>query len=106
MAVKMTLAMVATALAADDDHRVLQPRTHAGARRRRSSSRNLEQLAQSTAGRISQLLGDSRNLADYVGTDDDFVAYLAKPTPTGTTATLAQAARAWSRPTPTSSSRW
>ena len=40
--------------------------------------RNLEQLAQSTAGRIAQLLGDSRNLADYVGTDDDFVAFLAE----------------------------
>ena len=42
--------------------------------------RNLEQLAQSTAGRIAQLLGDSRNLADYLGTDEDFVAYLSRPT--------------------------
>src|SRR6185436_15859160 len=46
--------------------------------------RYLERLAQSTAGRISQLLGDSRNLADYVGTDDDFLAYLQKPTTGGT----------------------
>ena len=45
---------------------------------------NLEQLAGSTAGRISQLLNDSRNLADYVGTDEDFVAYLQKPTAAGT----------------------
>jgi C4-dicarboxylate-specific signal transduction histidine kinase len=50
--------------------------------------RNLEQLAQSTAGRVSQLLSDSRVLADYVGTDEDFVAYLTKPTKEGTAATL------------------
>ena len=40
---------------------------------------NLEQLAQSTAGRLSQLLEDSRNLANYLGTDDDFVGYLNQP---------------------------
>ena len=52
--------------------------------------RNLEQIAQSTAGRIGQLIGDSRNLAKYVGTDDDFVAYLARPTKAGTSAILAK----------------
>ena len=31
--------------------------------------RNLEQLAQSTAGRISQLIADMRGLADYLGED-------------------------------------
>jgi C4-dicarboxylate-specific signal transduction histidine kinase len=41
--------------------------------------RNLEQLSQSTAGRIAQLIGDSRNLANYLGTDDDFVQFLSKP---------------------------
>lgn len=46
----------------------------------RSELRNLEQLAQSTAGRISQLLGDSRNLANYLGNDEDFLALLKKPT--------------------------
>src|SRR5690606_6475807 len=38
--------------------------------------RNLEQLPESTAGRIAQLLQDNRTLAEYVGTDEDFVAYL------------------------------
>jgi C4-dicarboxylate-specific signal transduction histidine kinase len=52
--------------------------------------RNLEHLAQSIAGRISQLLDDSRNLANYLGTDEDFVAYLARPDPAGTTAILAK----------------
>ena len=45
----------------------------------RNELRNLEQLSQSTAGRIAQLIGDSRNLANYLGTDDDFVAFLSKP---------------------------
>ena len=49
---------------------------------------NLEQLAQSTAGRIAQLLGDSRNLADYLGTDEDFVGYLSHPTSAGSSAIL------------------
>ncbi|HST00327.1 MAG TPA: cache domain-containing protein, partial [Usitatibacter sp.] len=52
--------------------------------------RNLEQLAQSTAGRISQLVAAMRGLADYVGTDDDFVAFLAHPSPKGTKETLAK----------------
>ena len=50
--------------------------------------RNLEQLAQSSAGRIAQLLGDSRNLANYVGTDEDFVAYLSRPTADASAAIL------------------
>lgn len=45
--------------------------------------RNLEQLAQSTAGRVSQLIGDSRNLADYLGRDNDFVEFLDHPTQAG-----------------------
>ena len=45
--------------------------------------RNLEQLAQSTAGRVSQLIGDSRNLADYLGRDNDFVEFLDHPTGPG-----------------------
>ena len=52
--------------------------------------RNLEQLATSTAGRISQLIADFHGLADYVGTDDDFVDYLAHPTPKGQLDTLAK----------------
>jgi C4-dicarboxylate-specific signal transduction histidine kinase len=46
--------------------------------------RNLERIAESTAGRIAQLLGDSRNLADFLGTDEDFVSFMERPTPTGT----------------------
>lgn len=87
IAVKMGLAMVATALAPmmiTAYYNLDRTQSHVAG----VELRNLEQLSQSTAGRISQLLGDSRNLADYVGTDDDFVAYLAKPTPAGTQAIL------------------
>jgi serine/threonine protein kinase/HAMP domain-containing protein len=83
MAVKMTLGMVATALLP----MIITSYYNLG----RTSDYvatvelgNLERLAESTSGRISQLLGDSRNLADYVGTDEDFVAYLQKPTEGGT----------------------
>jgi len=89
MAVKMTLAMVATALLPmliTAYFNLNRTQEHI-ANVERS---NLEQLAGSTAGRISQLLGDSRNLADYVGTDEDFVAYLQRPTPAGTRQTLAK----------------
>jgi HAMP domain-containing protein len=83
MAVKMTLAMVATALLPmiiTAYFNLSRTQEHVANVERG----NLEQLAQSNAGRIAQLLGDSRNLADYVGTDDDFVAYLQKPTEAGT----------------------
>jgi len=89
MAVKMALAMVATALAP----MMITAYYNLNATQEYLAAvelRNLERLAQSTAGRISQLLGDSRNLADYVGTDDDFVGYLARPTPDGTKAILAK----------------
>ncbi|MGZ5078544.1 MAG: protein kinase domain-containing protein [Usitatibacter sp.] len=89
IAVKMTLAMVGTALAPMmivAYYNLDRTQVHVAG----VELRNLEQLAQSTAGRISQLLGDSRNLADYVGTDEDFVAYLSKPTREGTAAMLAK----------------
>ena len=89
MAVKMTLAMVATALAPmmiTAYYNLAATQSHVAS----VELRNLEQLAQSTAGRISQLLSDSRNLANYVGTDDDFVAYLGSPTREGTRAILAK----------------
>jgi serine/threonine protein kinase/HAMP domain-containing protein len=89
MAVKMTLAMVATALAP----MMLTAYYNLNATQEHIASvelRNLEQLAQSTAGRIAQLLGDSRSLANYVGTDDDFVGYLARPTREGTSAILSK----------------
>ena len=47
--------------------------------------KNLEQLAHSTAGRVSQLLSDSKSLANYLGSDDDFVAFLSTPTEKGKT---------------------
>ena len=81
--VKMTLAMVATALAPmliTSYYNLTAAQNHVAA----VELRNLEQLAQNTAGRISQLIFGMRGLADYLGTDDDFVAYLQKPTPRGT----------------------
>lgn len=44
-----------------------------------SELRNLESLAQATAGRISQLILDSRYLANYLATDRDFIDYLRAP---------------------------
>jgi serine/threonine protein kinase/HAMP domain-containing protein len=87
--VKMTLAMVATALAP----MMITAYYNLNATQNHVASvelRNLEQLAQSTAGRISQLITATRGLADYVGTDADFVSYLAAPTPEGTRETLAK----------------
>jgi HAMP domain-containing protein len=87
IAAKMTLAMVATALLPmmiTAYYNLQKTQEHVAA----VELSNLEQLAVSTAGRISQLLGDSRHLADYVGTDDDFVAFLQKPTRAGVDATL------------------
>lgn len=45
--------------------------------------RNLQQLARSTAGRVSQLIGDSQNLARTLGTDEAFVQFLAHPDANG-----------------------
>lgn len=89
IAVKMTIAMVATALVPmliTAYYNVSSSQAYMAD----MELRNLEQLAQSTAGRISQLILAMRGLADYVGTDDDFVAYLAHPTPKGTLETLAK----------------
>jgi C4-dicarboxylate-specific signal transduction histidine kinase len=46
-------------------------------------TRTLEQFAQSTAGRITQLLGDTQSLANYLGTDSDFVGFLENVTDNG-----------------------
>ena len=85
IAVKLTLAMVSTALlpmmiTADYNLRGTIASVE------KSELRNLEQLSQSVAGRVSQLLADNHNLANYLGTDEDFVAYLRSPTPAGTEA--------------------
>ncbi|HSJ99413.1 MAG TPA: cache domain-containing protein, partial [Myxococcota bacterium] len=87
LAVKMTLAMVATALAPmmiTAYYNLDRTLEHVA----QVELRNLEQLAQSTAGRISQLLGDSRNLAHYVGTDESFVDLLLRPGKPAVAATL------------------
>jgi serine/threonine protein kinase/HAMP domain-containing protein len=46
-----------------------------------NEQQNLESLALSTAGRISQLIGDSRHLAAYLASDVRFIDYLKDPTP-------------------------
>jgi serine/threonine protein kinase/HAMP domain-containing protein len=82
IAVKMTLAMMFTALlpmiitAFYNSQNTISIVSKA-------ELKNLEQLAHSTAGRISQLLGDSKSLANYLGSDDDFVAFLSAPTEKG-----------------------
>lgn len=89
LAVKMTLALVLAALApmvitAVYNYRGSVERVSA------SEQRNLEQLAASVAGRVSQLITDSRNLGVYMGTDEDFVAFLRKPTEAGKAQILAK----------------
>ncbi|MBL8525522.1 MAG: protein kinase [Betaproteobacteria bacterium] len=78
LAVKMTLAMVLTALT---PMLLTAYYNYSGSVERVSTGelRDLEQLAGSVAGRVSQLISDSKNLAVYVSTDDDFVAFLKAP---------------------------
>ena len=79
LAVKMTIAMICAALlpmiitAYYNLNGTLESVSD-------SELRNLEQHAQSAAGRVSQLINDSRNLANYLGTDEDFVDVLMHPT--------------------------
>ncbi len=89
LAVKMTLAMVLTALT---PMLLTAYYNYTGSVERVSAGelRNLEQLAASVAGRVSQLITDSKNLAVYVSTDDDFVAFLKQPTPARQRDTLAK----------------
>lgn len=79
MVVKMTVAMMMAALL---PMTITAYYNLNGAVKAVSSSelRNLESLAQATAGRITQLIGDSRNLANYLATDTAFVDYLRAPT--------------------------
>jgi serine/threonine protein kinase/HAMP domain-containing protein len=78
MAIKMTLAMVLAALlpmmvtASYNLERSMAAVTA-------SELRNLERLAQSTAGRVGQLIDDSTHLANYLAADEDFIAYLRSP---------------------------
>jgi serine/threonine protein kinase/HAMP domain-containing protein len=79
LAVKMTLAMVLAALA---PMMLTAYYNYRGSVENISTSelRNLEQLAGSVAGRVSQLINDSRNLAAFLSSDAEFVALLQKPT--------------------------
>ena len=44
-----------------------------------SELRNMERIAKSTAGHVSQLIADSQDLANYMATDVDFIDYLHHP---------------------------
>jgi C4-dicarboxylate-specific signal transduction histidine kinase len=79
MVVKMTIAMVLAALL---PMTIVAYYNLNGSMQAVSSSemRNLESLAQSTAARIAQLLGDSKHLSNYMATDPDFIGYLQAPT--------------------------
>lgn len=48
-----------------------------------SERRNLEHLAESTAGRVSQLIGDSRHLAAFLAGDQAIRAFLEQGNPAG-----------------------
>ncbi|MEO7742933.1 MAG: cache domain-containing protein [Usitatibacter sp.] len=76
--VKMTLAMVATALT---PMLITAYYNHTSSVEQLSAAelQNLELLAGSTAGRVSQLLADSAVLAAFLSTDDEFVGLLSAP---------------------------
>jgi serine/threonine protein kinase/HAMP domain-containing protein len=78
MTVKMTIAMVVAALA---PMLITAWYNYDGSVNAVSAAelRNLERIAQSTAGRVGQLVKDSENLAGFVSTDSDMIAYLAHP---------------------------
>jgi serine/threonine protein kinase/HAMP domain-containing protein len=85
MAVRLTLAMMATALVP----MLITAKYNLNAsvdRVRQSEIQNLEQLASSLAGRVTQLVVDSKHAAEYLATDDDFVGFIEHPTPEQTTA--------------------
>jgi serine/threonine protein kinase/HAMP domain-containing protein len=93
LAVKMTLAMLATALL---------PMLVTAAYNLRGSTdavaaaelRNVEQVAHGTAGRLSQFITSSRHLARGLGSDADLAAALAAPATPATPATPAGAGTA------------
>lgn len=78
MAVKMTVAMMVAALA---PMLITAYYNYDGSVKAVSASelRNLERIAQSTAGSIGQLVKDSESLANFISTDGDFIDYLQQP---------------------------
>ena len=74
----MTLAMLATALLP----MLLTAAYHLSVSQAAVTSaelRYVEQLAHSTAGRVAQFIGDSRNFARSIATDHDFIVFLTSP---------------------------
>lgn len=57
-----------------------------------SELRNLERLAQSSAGRVAQLVGDSEHLANFLATEDDLAELLHHPSEAHKQAMAAQLA--------------
>ena len=78
MGVKMTLAMVATALLPMIITAYYNVNGSIDSISR-TELKNLEQIAENVSGRITQLIDDANKLAIFLGTDRDFVGYLEKP---------------------------
>lgn len=78
LAVKMTIAMVLAALL-PMIITAYYNLNGSEAAVSQAEMRDLESLAQSTAGRVAQLVGDSRNLSNYLATDPLFIDYLQQP---------------------------
>jgi serine/threonine protein kinase/HAMP domain-containing protein len=78
LAVKMALAMVATALLPMLATTIYNLETSLDALSANQLA-SAERIARNTAGRIAQLLNDSMALARVIGTDADFARWLAAP---------------------------
>jgi len=78
MGIKMTLAMVATALLPMIITAYYNVNGSIDSIAR-TELKNLEQIAENISGRITQLIDDTNKLAIFIGDDRDFQAYLEKP---------------------------
>lgn len=78
LAVKMTLALLAAALL-PMLLTALYNLNGSVAAVAAGESRNLQRMAQSSAGRVAQLIADKQSLAAYIASDPDFIAYLQQP---------------------------
>lgn len=78
LAVKMTLALLAAALL-PMLLTALYNLNGSVAAVSAGESRNLQRMAQSSAGRVAQLIADKQSLAGYIASDPDFIAYLRQP---------------------------
>ena len=82
LAVKLTLAMLATALLPMLATAIYNLEGSLWALEQ-SQLRKVELIAHNTAGRLAQLLGDTRKLASTMGRDTDFTRWLAQPDTAG-----------------------